>query len=68
MPTASEQFRRRIRIEAHLWRFIAAKFTNRAWLLGLTRDTFDRYVDYILGKKFATIEIASALKDNGSRR
>ena len=66
MPTNSEQFRRRIRIEAHLWLFIAAKFTNRSWLQGLTRDTFDRYADFILGKKVATIEIASSSKEDGA--
>ena len=66
MPTNSEQFRRRIRIEAHLWLFIAAKFTNRSWLQGLTRDTFDRYADFILGKKVATIEIASSSMEDGA--
>jgi hypothetical protein len=59
MPANSEQLRRRLRVEANLWLFMATKFTNRAWLQGLTRNDFDRYTDHVLGKKVAAIQIGA---------
>ncbi len=51
MPVGPEAFRMRLRFEAHLWLFLAAKFANRVWLVGLTPQHFSRYADHFLGTK-----------------
>ena len=56
-PDGPEQFRMRMRVEAHTWMMLAAKYPNRAWLVGTDRDTFFRYVDFFLGSKVMLLKI-----------
>ena len=56
-PTGPEQFRMRMRVEAHTWVMLAGKYPNRAWLVGIDRDTFNRYTDYFLGEKVMLLKI-----------
>ena len=59
MPLDPESFRMRMRIEAHLWLYLAAKFSNRTWLIGLTPSSFSRYTDHFLGAKCNGMTIPS---------
>lgn len=57
MPTGPEEFRARMKIETHTWLMLSSRHTNRAWLQGLERDTFTKYVEHFLGKKVMMIQI-----------
>ena len=59
MPTDAESLRMRMRIEAHLWIFLATKFANRPWLIGISPQTFSRYTDHFLGEKCNAMMIPS---------
>ena len=60
MPTNSEEFRLRLRVEANTWMMLALKFTNIQYLAGLERNTWFTYTDYFLGKQVSRIEIVGA--------
>jgi hypothetical protein len=60
LPLSPEAFRTKMRVERNLWLFLSLKFTNRAWLVGISPRVFDDYVDYFLGKKVMLLEICNA--------
>ena len=47
----------KLRIDAHLWLFLAVKFTNKAWLQGATPAEWSRYTDYFLGEKVNELKV-----------
>ncbi|CAE8632330.1 unnamed protein product [Polarella glacialis] len=57
LPVNSEEFRMKIRIEAHVWLMLAAKFRNKVWLQGLTVSDWSRFTDFILGDKVRRMQI-----------
>jgi hypothetical protein len=60
LPNNPESFRTRMRVERNVWLYLAAKFTARAWLVGLSPSLFDIYVDYFLGRKVMLLEVVQA--------
>ena len=60
IPATPEQYRMRMRVESNLWQMIASKFTNRSWLTGLTSADFNKFVDYVLGRKVLDIETGTS--------
>ena len=52
-----QQLRKRHRIEANLWAYLAAKITNKTWLADYSADIYARLTDHILGKRCAELEI-----------
>ena len=52
MPVNSEELRSKIKIECNTMLMLAARFRNKPWFEGLTTKTFQRYVDFLLGRKF----------------
>ena len=59
-PQNPEAFRMRLRTEANTWLMLAARFSNRTWLVGLTQGDFATYVDYFLGAKVNEIRVCKA--------
>ncbi|CAE8607179.1 unnamed protein product, partial [Polarella glacialis] len=57
LPSNSEEYRMKLRIEAHTWLMLAAKFRSKTWLVGLTAADFSRFTDYILGDKVLRMQI-----------
>ncbi|CAK0793696.1 unnamed protein product [Prorocentrum cordatum] len=51
VPNDLEAYRKRMRMDLHLWLMLSARFMNKPWLEGTTFGPFERFVDYILGKK-----------------
>ena len=60
MPLTPEAFRTRLRIERNMWLFMATKFLNRPFLVGLTPAVFEEWTDYFLGGKVLLLEIVHA--------
>ena len=60
LPLNPEAFRTKMRVEKNLWLYLASKFSNRTWLVGITPRIFEDYVDYFLGKKVMLLEICHA--------
>ena len=56
MPSGPEELRLRLRVEAHLWLFLAAKYANKVWLDGLSMATFFKYTEFILGKEVMLLD------------
>ncbi len=65
LPHTPESFRTKLRIERNLWLYLATKYNNRVWLVGLTPSCFDLYTDYFLGRKVMLLELCH---EDGSRR
>ncbi|CAL1134668.1 unnamed protein product [Cladocopium goreaui] len=49
LPTGPEQLRRRLTVMLHCVLMLALKHTNREEIQDMSRDTMERYKDYILG-------------------
>ena len=49
LPTGPEQLRRRLTVMLHCILMLALKHTNREEIQDMSRDTMERYKDYILG-------------------
>ena len=49
LPTGSEELRQRLRVEAHTFLMLAARFRNKTWFQGLTSKNFLLHVDFVLG-------------------
>ena len=56
-PASPEEYRKRLRVEANVWLFLATKHTNRPWLSDLIPADFEKLAKHILGKKVAEFEI-----------
>ena len=44
LPLNPEAFRTRLRVERNMWLFVATKFTNRPFLVGLTPQIWDEWI------------------------
>ena len=55
MPTDTESYRKRLKVEANLWLMLAAKYINKPWLANLDQRDFENFVEYILGKKVLNV-------------
>ena len=64
LPNNPEDFRMRMRIEMHVWMFLATKHVNRQWLQGMTVAGWNRYVDHFLGKRVYRLSIPSSTSEN----
>ena len=56
-PKEPEHYRRRLRVEANLWKMISTKYTNKPWLQGDIQGAFDQLTEYILGEKVLELGI-----------
>ena len=57
LPTGSEELRQRLRVEAHTFLMLAARFRNKTWFQGLTSKDFLLHVDYVLGDKVFLLQL-----------
>ncbi|CAE7206607.1 unnamed protein product [Symbiodinium sp. CCMP2592] len=60
LPQNTEERRAKIRLEASTWVMLAAKCRGRAYLQGLQLSHFDRFLEYLLGDKCYSMQVASA--------
>ncbi|CAE7417322.1 unnamed protein product [Symbiodinium sp. CCMP2592] len=60
LPQNTEELRAKIRLEASTWVMLAAKCRGRAYLQGLQLSHFDRFLEYLLGDKCYSMQVASA--------
>ena len=67
MPSGPEEFRLRLKVEAHLWLFLGAKYLNKPWLDGLTMGVWQRYTDYFLGKEVMLLEVENGIAESSTR-
>ena len=56
-PTGSEELRQRLRVEAHTFLMLAARFRNKIWFQGLTSKDFLLHVDFVLGDKVFLLQM-----------
>ena len=59
MPHNSEAYRRVMKVEAHTWLCMSARFRAKSWLHGLKLESFTRFVEFILGDKVAGLRLPS---------
>ena len=57
LPSTSEELRYKLRVEGWTWMLLSAKFKNRAYMLGLTTNSFNALSDYVLGDKVLELKI-----------
>ena len=55
MPSDTESYRKRLKVEANLWLMLASKYINKPWLSDLDQRDFENFVEYILGKKVLNV-------------
>ena len=60
MPHHSEGYRRLLKVEAHAWLCMSARFKAKAWLQRLQLDDFTKFVDYILGDRVGNLKLPTA--------
>ena len=65
MPTDTEGYRRVMRKEAHAWLAMASRFKSKAWLQGLTPDSFSSFVAYVLGERVHNLVIDTGVGEVG---
>jgi len=57
LPSTSEELRYKLRVEGWTWMLLSAKFKNRAYMLGLTTNSFNALSDYVLGDKVLELRV-----------
>ncbi|CAE7326635.1 unnamed protein product [Symbiodinium sp. CCMP2456] len=60
MPHHSEGYRRLLKVEAHAWLCMSARFKAKAWLQGLQLDDFTKFVEYVLGDRVGNWQLEIA--------
>ena len=60
LPQNTEELRAKIRLEAATWIMLSAKCRGRAYLQGLQLAHFDRYLEFLLGDKCYSMQVATA--------
>ena len=60
MPHHSEGYRRLLKVEAHAWLCMSARFKAKSWLQGLQLDDFTKFVEYILGDRVGNLKLPTA--------
>ena len=60
MPHHSEGYRRLMKVEAHAWLCMSARYKAKAWLQGLQLDDFTKFVEYILGDRVGNLKLPTA--------
>ena len=60
LPSDPEQLRARFKVECNVWLMMQTKFPNRGWLQSLAPVDFEKYVDYLLGRKCNGLMVVSA--------
>ncbi|CAE7351564.1 unnamed protein product [Symbiodinium sp. CCMP2592] len=60
MPHHSEGYRRLMKVEAHAWLCMSARFKAKGWLQGLQLEDFTRFVEYILGDRVGNLKLPTA--------
>ena len=59
MPHNSEAYRRVMKVEAHTWLCMSARFRAKSWLHGLKLEHFTRFVEFIMGDRVAGLRLPS---------
>lgn len=57
LPGNPEELRLRLRVERNVWLYLATKFNNRPFLIGLAPSHWDIWTDYFLGHRVMLLEI-----------
>ena len=60
MPHHSEGYRRLMKVEAHAWLCMSARYKAKAWLQGLQLDDFTKFVEYVLGDRVGNLKLPTA--------
>ena len=66
MPHHSEGYRRLMKVEAHTWLCMSARYKAKPWLQGLQLEDFTRFVDYILGDRVGNLKLPTASANDNS--
>ena len=57
LPHTKEQLRIKLKLEGNVYSMLALKFTNRAWLEGISIQDFIDHADFLLGEMVSDMEI-----------
>lgn len=57
LPSSTEEFRLKLRVEGNCWLMLAVKFGNRSWLQGCTPLHWSRYCDFFLGDRCFNMKV-----------
>ena len=66
LPQSTEELRAKIRLEASTWIMLSAKCKGRVYLRGLELNSFDRYLEYLLGDRCYSMQVSSGLPSSTS--
>jgi hypothetical protein len=57
IPVDTEEYRTKLRVESNAWLMIQSKMKSKAFLQGLTPNSFGKFTDYVLGDRVATLKV-----------
>jgi len=63
LPSTTEEFRTKHRLECNAWLMLATKFTNKGYLKDVCPTEWTRYVDYFLGEKVLNLKVPSQVDE-----
>ena len=66
LPQNTEELRAKLRLEAATWIMLSAKCRGRAYLQNLQLAHFDRYLEFLLGDKCFSMQVAGAAPASSS--
>ena len=66
LPQSTEELRAKIRLEASTWVMLSAKCKGRVYLRGLELNSFDRYLENLLGDRCYSMQVSSGLPSSTS--
>ena len=61
LPQNTEELRAKLRLEAATWVMLSAKCRHRSYLQGLQLSHFDRFLEFLLGDKCYSMQVASSM-------
>ena len=60
LPQNTEELRAKLRLEAAAWIMLSAKCRHRSYLQGLQLSHFDRFLEFLLGDKCYSMQVATS--------
>ena len=60
LPQNTEELRAKLRLEAATWIMLSAKCRHRSYLQGLQLSHFDRFLEFLLGDKCYSMQVATS--------
>ena len=66
LPQNTEELRAKLRLEAAAWIMLSAKCRHRSYLQGLQLSHFDRFLEFLLGDKCYSMQVATSAPTSSS--